>query len=111
MEERDRFIHCQLGIKQMMVAHAATTHALRQIAAKTADRLEEEASRRAHLKLVKWMQEGPAAGLGRQHKMSRVATGWIPNCPKRELTATTKARTKTSRPTPTTSPQHQRRKS
>ena len=25
------------------------------------------------------MKEGPAAGLGRQHTMSRVATGWIPN--------------------------------
>ena len=25
-----------------------------------------------------WLNEGPASGLGRQHKMSRTATGWIP---------------------------------
>jgi hypothetical protein len=24
-----------------------------------------------------WLKEGPASGLGRQHRMSRVATGWI----------------------------------
>ena len=26
-----------------------------------------------------WLQEGPAKGLGRQHMMSRVASGWIPS--------------------------------
>lgn len=26
-----------------------------------------------------WLNEGPASGLGRQHKMSRCATGWIPS--------------------------------
>ena len=26
-----------------------------------------------------WLHEGPAAGLGRQHQMSRVAGGWIPS--------------------------------
>ena len=27
---------------------------------------------------MSWLQEGPAGGLGRQHRMSRCATGWIP---------------------------------
>ena len=27
---------------------------------------------------VSWLHEGPAKGLGRQHRMSRIATGWIP---------------------------------
>lgn len=26
-----------------------------------------------------WLQEGPARGLGRQHRMTKVATGWIPS--------------------------------
>ena len=62
-----------------MLAHNASAKALLAIAAKIADRLEEEASHRAHLKFVAWTQSGPAAGLRRQHKLSRVATGWIPN--------------------------------
>ncbi len=39
---------------------------------------------RAHVQWVKfkswsaWLHEGPAGGLGRQHRLSRVATGWIP---------------------------------
>ena len=28
---------------------------------------------------LNWLREGPAAGLGRQHHMSRVAGGWIPS--------------------------------
>ena len=28
---------------------------------------------------LSWLQEGPAKGLGAQHYISRVATGWIPS--------------------------------
>ena len=28
---------------------------------------------------LSWLHEGPAAGIGRQHRMSRVAGGWIPS--------------------------------
>jgi hypothetical protein len=33
----------------------------------------------ARVAWTSWLQEGPAKGLGRQHKMSRVAHGWIPS--------------------------------
>ena len=38
----------------------------------------EQASRLAARAFAQWLQDGPAAGLKRQHQMSRTAVGWIP---------------------------------
>ena len=34
--------------------------------------------RRATASWLSWLEEGPAAGLARQHRLSRVAAGWVP---------------------------------
>ena len=52
---------------------------LHAMAERKADAMEAAASKRAFKRHAAWLQEGPAKGLGRQHKLSRTATGWIPN--------------------------------
>ena len=44
--------------------------------AKAAGKYDLEARRRSW---QTWLQEGPAKGLGRQHRMSRVVGGWVPS--------------------------------
>ena len=51
---------------------------LHSIATKNAEREERAAQHASLLKWVKWIHEGPAAGLRHQHKYSRCATGWVP---------------------------------
>ena len=46
-----------------------------QLRAKAVSRRDIDARRRSW---QSWLQEGPAQGLGRQHRMSRVVGGWIP---------------------------------
>ena len=48
-------------------------------ALKFAEAAEAEADRASTARFLSWLHEAPAAGLGRQHKLSRVATGWIPS--------------------------------
>ena len=38
----------------------------------------DQAARAAARNFSKWLQEGPSAGLKRQHQLSRTAVGWIP---------------------------------
>ena len=48
--------------------------------ADTQDTLAEEAAaERSRVKWTEWLHDGPGKGLGRQHRMSRTATGWIPS--------------------------------
>lgn len=79
LEDKALFVHCQQGIHQTMLMHQATVAALGEIAMTNADLMEEAAAKRAQAKCIVWRNDGPAAGLGRQHWLSRVATGWIPN--------------------------------
>ena len=46
---------------------------------KFAERAEDQANRAANMRFLDWLNEGPASGLGKQHKLSRTATGWIPS--------------------------------
>ena len=46
-------------------------------ALKIAEAAEAQADHASTARFLNWLHEGPAAGLGRQHKLSRVATGWI----------------------------------
>ena len=41
-------------------------------------REEVAAQKMSLMAWTKWIHEGPAAGLRRQHRFSRVADGWIP---------------------------------
>ena len=51
---------------------------LERVARMQAESQEAEASRMARARWISWLNDGPSAGLGRQHKMSRVAIGWVP---------------------------------
>lgn len=62
-----------------MLGHTTTLVALQGNAEKEAEKLETEAATRAQANYTNWLKEGPGQGIGRQHKMSRVAGGWIPN--------------------------------
>ena len=42
-----------------------------------ATRPQQHDSASAGIRWLVWIQEGPGQGLGRQHKMSRCATGWV----------------------------------
>ncbi len=53
------------------------TECFAEHATKFAENAEAQAERAATFRFHNWLHEGPAAGLGRQHKLSRVATGWI----------------------------------
>ena len=46
-----------------------------EVATKQVEKEEPAASKAATLKWVSWLHEGPAVGLGRQHRMSKVAQG------------------------------------
>ena len=48
-----------------------------QVAAKAADRAEDQAARAATKRFADWIADGPANGLRRQHLFSRCATGWV----------------------------------
>ena len=58
---------------------AALADALVEVADHMRDKLAVRAVERCKADWVSWLQEGPARGLGRQHKMSRTAQGWIPS--------------------------------
>ena len=49
-----------------------------QTAMDNAEREEAAAQRASIMAWAKWIHEGPAAGLRRQHKSSRVSDGWVP---------------------------------
>ena len=57
-------------------------HAVAQLSSavgKIAEATRKYDARQATCSWLIWLHEGPAAGLGRQHQMSRVAGGWIPS--------------------------------
>ncbi len=66
------------AITLSMLQQDSVATMLEEVATKQADREEAAASKAVTLKWVSWLHEGPAAGLGRQHRMSKVAQGWAP---------------------------------
>ena len=52
---------------------------LNRIVSKIAEAAKEYDARQSARRWLNWLREGHAAGLGRQHHMSRVAGGWIPS--------------------------------
>eukprot|EP00973_Karenia_brevis_P036981 5097739-Karenia_brevis.AAC.1 len=58
---------------RVLVAHLRRTA---EAIAGRAAKYDESKARRAWLT---WIRDGPAKSLGRQHRLSRVSTGWIPS--------------------------------
>ena len=61
-----------------MLQHDPWVEALRKTALDNALREEVAAQMMSLVAWTKWIHEGPAAGLRRQHRFSRIADGWIP---------------------------------
>ncbi len=51
----------------------------RDTAVMVAGRAKDHDIRKSNLAWTKWLCDGPAKSLGRHHKLTRVATGWIPS--------------------------------
>ena len=47
-------------------------------AMKFTERAEDQTNRASSIRFLDWLNEGPAAGLGKHHQLSRTATGWMP---------------------------------
>ena len=65
-------------IKENMLGFSVWVEALRGMAIQNAEREERAAQYATVVKWSKWIHEGPAHGLRRQHQYSRVAHGWTP---------------------------------
>ena len=61
-----------------MLNHDPWIDALRKTALSNAEREEAAAQAISITAWTKWIHEGPAAGLRRQHRFTRVADGWTP---------------------------------
>lgn len=66
--DKNRLMHWQRGTQHRMLIHHAAVAALREMAIQNADRMEEEASKRAQAKFAAWATDRPAAELGRHHR-------------------------------------------
>ena len=66
------------GLTEGMLGCPAALQRLFEIASERAHTLERKAVADAARELSKWLREGPADGLGRQHRLSKTAQGWIP---------------------------------
>ena len=71
---------CATGL-EWLTGSAVTTKSsaitLMQQVSMVATRAQQHDRASARTRWLVWIQEGPGQGLGRQHKMSRCATGWI----------------------------------
>ena len=65
-------------LAEALPKHPSWVRALREAAEKNATREEIAAQLMAMKKWELWINEGPAAGLRRQHQFSRTADGWAP---------------------------------
>ena len=61
-----------------MLGHDAWAKTLFKVAGAQAAVLEDNAYKRSFADWLSWLQEGPANGLGRKHRMSKCALGWTP---------------------------------
>ena len=69
------------GIRLERLHEGPYVAALVQAALRNADATEAHDRRRAQTAWQHWLTQGPAKSLGRHHRMSRVAGGWIPSTP------------------------------
>ena len=69
----------QAALPERACVSGVLAKALIGVADHMRDKLAACAVERSRADWTSWLHEGPARGLGRQHKMSRTAQGWIPS--------------------------------
>ena len=69
----------QAAITSDMLCHMPLVELLRQASGGMTAWFAEYEVNQSILRWQLWVSEGPAKGLRRQHRMSRVANGWIPS--------------------------------
>ena len=79
LKEMKEFKMWQEAVEGEMLHNRTTSQALKRVAKAQASKMEAAARRLATAKWISWLNDGPAAVLGRQHKMTRNAIGWTPN--------------------------------
>ena len=67
------------NITAEMLQHDVWVAAFKQVAVKHAEKEERTAQYASLTKWMKWIHEGPASGLRRQHRFNRTADGWAPH--------------------------------
>ena len=80
-EQIDGFKRFRFWRKQLtreMLGYKVWASALKKAAIENAEKEEKAAQHASLLKWTKWIHEGPADGLRRQHKFSRTVKGWTP---------------------------------
>ena len=66
------------GVQERSLHYMSWVKAFREVALHTAESEERAAQRASLAKWRKWINEGPAGGLKRQHRFTRTAVGWMP---------------------------------
>ena len=74
----ETFLWWQGHVEHHMLESQQWIKLLEDVARKQAEGEEEAARRMSIAKWLTWLHEGLAAGLGRQHLMTRMSLGWVP---------------------------------
>ena len=72
------FIAWRVCISKEALGHRAWAKGFCSAALEMQKKTEAQAAAHSAEAFSNWLQEGPMSGLKRQHRMSRVVTGWIP---------------------------------
>ncbi len=75
---RTQFVNWRSGITRAAFSSRPFVLALADAAGRNADDFTRRSKALASKAWASWLHDGPAAGLRRQHRMSRIATGWVP---------------------------------
>ena len=75
-EER-MFIAWQQHLTNDMLQSVEVVNALSEVAVNMSQTLVHEEQLTSRANWISWVNDGPSAGIGRQHRMSRVAIGWV----------------------------------
>ena len=73
------FRQWQSQLSPPMLAIPGVAAGLLNVAVVMRDMLNLESLHKSRAAWLSWLKEGPARGLSRQHKMSRMALGWVPS--------------------------------
>jgi hypothetical protein len=74
----DKFQKWRVQVTRQMLDIPQWVQMLEDVARRQAESEEEAARKMQNAKWLSWLHDGPAAGLGRQHLISRSAIGWNP---------------------------------
>ncbi len=66
------------ALDDAVLADSDAVHAAEAAAVAMANACEDEVDLASRRSWASWLNDGPAGGLGRQHRFTRVPTGWVP---------------------------------